>query len=108
MSVRTAERRRVPRAPATFPAILYDRRGRLLARGRTADISECGALITDRGSRGKPQTSQAVLEMTLPSTSRLPNKRTPTRTVRYVCRIVRAQRLGPLLSLGVEFIEKLA
>ena len=108
MSERRADRRREVRTPAAFPATVHDSRGRLLAKGRTTDISERGALIVARSMRPAPRVKQAMLEMTLPAACELTPKRPATRTVRYSCRIVRCQKLGHLLCLGLEFVEKMA
>ena len=108
MSLRTAERRRAVRVPAVFPATLRDRRGRLLARGRTADISERGTLIMAKAQRGDPRLGEAFLEMSLPTPSEVCPRRHGQRIVHYLCRIVRVQPLGQLVGLGVEFLQKLA
>ena len=108
MVERSADRRRVVRTPAAFPATVRDRRGRTLARGRTTDISEKGALIVARSTRAAPHTGQAILEITLPAASGPAPRRPAIRTVRYSCRIIRSQKLGHLLCLGLEFVEKIA
>jgi len=108
MSPRIAERRRAVRAPAAFPATLRDRRGHVLARGRTANISEIGALLLVRPTAGPIRVTKPVLEVVLPATAEPQAKRSPKRTVRYRCRIVRTTALGHMLGIGVELIEKLA
>ena len=108
MTVHTAERRRSVRVPATYPAIVRDRRGRTLTRGRTANISEHGVLLISRRREGLLPDQKIVLELTIPAAPTTRCRRQPTRTVRYRCRIVRTQTIGQLVGLGIEFLRKLA
>ena len=103
MSIRTAERRRSVRAPVAHPYVLRDRKNRVLARGRTANISENGVLTVVRQDPRLPEYGQVVLDLTIPAD---PIAGT-TRTVKYRCRIVRRQELGNMLGLGLEFLQKL-
>ena len=45
MAVRTAERRRSMRVAAAYQALVRDRRGKFVARGRTANISHNGVFV---------------------------------------------------------------
>ena len=108
MSVRTAERRRAGRSSSAFVAVLHDRRGQVVGRGRTVNISERGAMVVCRACRDRPRADEALLQLTVPAVgvSRRTGRRS-TRMVLYRCRVVRAERVGHLLGLAVEFIEKL-
>ena len=106
MTVRTAEKRRSIRVPAAYGATIRDRRGCALARGRTANISEHGVFIIAHPLARLPKAAQVYLEMILPS-ARDSHGRPWRRTVYYLCRIVRTERLGHLVAVGLEFVKKL-
>lgn len=108
MAVQTAERRQSTRVAAAYQAVLRTRRGKLLARGRTADISENGVFVVGRFPRGTPTVGEAVIELQIPDAATARGKRRPDRTVRFRCRIVRTAPMGDLLGVGIEFLEKLA
>ncbi len=103
MSTRTAERRRSVRTPVAHPYVLRDRKNRVLARGRTVNISESGVLTVIRNDTRLPRTGQVVLDLTIPAD---PIAGT-TRTVKYRCRIARRQEMGNMLGLALEFLQKL-
>jgi len=105
MSVRVSERRRSVRVLAAYPTVLTDERGRTLARGRTANISEHGLFVVVSGRVPSPAGGSVVARISVPATA---ERGSNTRTVIYDCRIVRRQALGQLLGLGVEFRKKLA
>ncbi len=105
MTVRAAERRRDTRAVAAYPAAVYDLHGRLLCRGRTANISQQGAMVVGRFARGVPEMVDLQLELpALSVTAVLHGRR---RTVIYRCRIIRREELGQLASVGLELLQKL-
>ena len=100
-----ANRRRSVRVPAAYPAVIKDLRGQVLARGRTANISETGVLVLARRKEGPPPLQEVLVELIVPalSTQARPDA---TRTVEYHSRIVRTEVLGPLVGMGIEFLEK--
>ena len=102
MTVRVAERRRSVRIPAAYPTLLADPCGQVLARGRTANISEQGLFVIVSTPAPPPDGEAVIVEISVPA----PND--DTRTVVYSCRIVRRQAVGHLIGLGVEFAIKLA
>jgi len=107
VNVNTAERRRSVRMPQVFQVSLCDNRWRSIARGRTVNISEGGVLIVTEDRQGIPKQGQLHLEILLPTgVGRGGNKRS-LRIVRYICRIARVEKMGHLLTLGLEFIEKI-
>ncbi len=93
--------------PAAYPVALFDRRGRMLARGRTANISETGCFIIIHARAALPADGQARIEMVLPSASARPGRPDATRTVLYACRIARRQAIGQMTGLGIELLRKL-
>jgi hypothetical protein len=103
MTVRTAERRRNSRLPAAFRAIVRDRRGRMLARGRTANISENGVFVMLGRSIPADVNDTLMVEMTVPADPIAGTRRLVT----YRCRIVRRQQMGNMLGLGLSFTQKL-
>ena len=105
MTVRTAERRRSARSPAAYPAVVYNRRGRILARGRTANISENGVSLVVR-PHGSPLPKEILLGLRLPAIPTARSRRPASRTVSYRARIVWTRAIAQLLGLGIEFLEK--
>ena len=102
MTVRVGERRRSIRLPAAYPTLLAEPDGRVLARGRTANISEHGLFLIISSPTLPPQGHTLVVEITVPA----PND--DVRTISYSCRIVRRQEVGQLVGLGVEFARETA
>lgn len=100
------ERRRSVRSPAAYPVAVYDRRGKALARGRTANISESGVVAIVSLRQPLAIDARVILELSIPSASAL--KRREARIVAYLCRVARRQSVGHLTALGVEFVEKLS
>ena len=107
MAVRTAERRRSNRLAAAYTAVVTDQRGRVLARGRTANISENGCFVIARRREGPPPRQCATIEMVLPAAGATRPGRTATRTILYHCRIIRTQPLGQLVGMGIELLDKI-
>jgi len=107
MSVTVRERRGQLRIAAAYPVVIRDRRRRIIAKGRTANISIGGvyALLPMR-EEFKPQATFNV-ELSLPDFSS-PRRISMSRIVEYRCRIVRIEPLGHMLGVGIEFLEKLA
>ena len=93
--------------PAAYAAVLRDRRGRLLARGRTANFSESGVYVLARAYKRVLPPQDLRIELTLP-TSPLCHSRRDTRVVVYTCRITRSEDLGSMTGFGIELIKKLA
>ena len=102
MAVRTAERRRSMRVAAAYQALVRDRRGKFVARGRTANISHNGVFVVVH-ARTRAIESQVVLELSVPSAGQ--GRRGDTRTVVHLCRVVRTENMGDLLGIGLEFVE---
>ncbi len=107
MPARKSDRRRTPRVIAAHPVVILGRRGAVISRGRMANVSEDGAFVVADRRSGLEEMPEVTAEIELPSASAKPERHAPTRTVRYRCRVVRAQVLGQLLGLGLAFIEKL-
>lgn len=106
MSLRIQEKRHSLRAPAAYPAILMDRKGKPLARGRTANISENGVFLLVNSCRAVNPGEYVLLGLTLPSisTRARPDAK---RVVHYRCRVVHSRPLGHLVGIGVEFLTKI-
>ncbi|MFA6134339.1 MAG: PilZ domain-containing protein [Phycisphaerae bacterium] len=98
------ERRRGVRASAAYPATLTDQRGKMVARGRTVNISEKGVFLLIHHGQ-VPSGKVLVAHLSVPSAAR---HGPATRTVSYSCHIVRTQMLGRMMGVGIEFNKKLA
>ena len=64
--IRVQERRRHTRVSLSFPAVLRDAAGRVLLRGRSADISPGGVRIIGRGGGGLRDGLPVWVELILP------------------------------------------
>jgi len=107
MTVRVAERRRSVRFAAAYPVTIHDRRGRFLTRCRTANTSENGVFLLVNNFRGLPTKGEVLLEITVPSQVGRHDRRPVSRVVVYEARIVRADPMGHLVGMGLEFLRKL-
>jgi hypothetical protein len=101
-----AENRRSIRVPAAYPVAVYDRRGKAMAKGRTANISESGVVAIVSLRQPLAIDTRVILELSVPSANA--TRRREARIVAYLCRVVRRQSIGHLTALGVEFVEKLS
>ena len=106
MSVRTGDNRLSMRGSSAHFAVVRDTRGKVLANGRTANISEKGVFVVARLAGPAVKGQQVVVQMTLPNAAVKRGKRRLTRTVTYRCRVTRIEEMGDLTGLGAEFIEK--
>ncbi|NLW86313.1 MAG: PilZ domain-containing protein [Planctomycetes bacterium] len=107
MTMRTAERRVNLRMPAAHPAMLSDSQGRPVAQGRTANISQNGAMVLVNARRTITTDEKLRLELHLPALSDRP-KRRQLRVVVYTCRVVHVQPVGQMLGVGIELLDKIA
>ena len=105
--VRTPERRRNARLSAAHPVALLDRQGRVLLRARTSQISETGLHCLTLARRALQLKGRVNVEIDLPAGRPGRQRHCPTRTVRYLARIVRTEELGEMVGLAIEFIENL-
>jgi len=103
----TAERRSTARASVAHPVLICNRRGRVLGRGRTGNISENGVFVVVPEPGALARSGQLVIRIELPSTRQARNGRNATRQVSYLARVVHSQSLGQMLGLGLEFLQKL-
>jgi hypothetical protein len=65
--LRIRERRRHGRKPLSCPAVLRDKAGKLLLRGRAADVSPCGIRIVAKGGASLREEQDVWVELTVPS-----------------------------------------
>jgi len=86
---------------------VLDNRGRLLLRARVSEISQHGLYCLTLARRGLHIKGKVLVEVYLPTGRPGTVRRTPTRTVRYLSRIVRSEEIGQLVGLAIEFLEKL-
>ena len=103
----TAERRTTARASVAYPVSLFDRRGHLLARGRTIDISQAGVFAVVVPTSKAVRAEYVVLDITVPDGKSNRSRKAEGRKVTYLARVIRHEQLGHMLGLGLEFTEKL-
>ena len=105
IQARCRERRASVRVPGSYAVQVWDARGRVVGRGRTANIAERGMFVLLPGGR-LPEADQFVeIEMELPHS---PAHLRMTRTVRYRARVVRVEPMGRWQGVALELHEKLA
>ena len=107
MTTRTAERRRSIRFAAAYPVVVKNRRGVVIGRGRTSNISEGGVYVF-LNCRRPPAEATLLLELTLPDAAADRGRHSRSRKVLYSVRMARYEPVGNLWGLGLAFIEKLA
>jgi hypothetical protein len=64
--VRVQERRRHARCALAFPAVVRDKSGRVLLRGRTADIAPGGIRVIGKGGAALRDAQRVWVEMSVP------------------------------------------
>jgi len=101
-----ADRRTAGRLSTAFPVAVCDRNGRLLARGRSANVSAQGLFVVASARRSLQTRTRVRVFLQLPEASDRAGRRERTRPVEYVCRVARVQQIGDLVGLGLEFVEK--
>jgi hypothetical protein len=96
------ERRRHPRQTLTCPAVLRDQSGRVLHRGRAADVSPCGIRVIGKGGAPLREGLFVWVELTLPS---LRSSGPRTREVKMRGEIRRVDVMGEWRSVIVVIFE---
>jgi len=106
MESSSADQRRFPRAAMSCPARLVGKGGKLIATGRSVDISDGGTLIAVAPEAAPPVGSVVELTMEVP-TGNPPTW--PARVFTSKARVVRHRDLGQPGKTGVamEFLQPL-
>jgi c-di-GMP-binding flagellar brake protein YcgR len=97
-----AERRRHPREVLTCPAALRDKAGRLLFRGRAADISPGGIRIIGRGGLPMHEGQSVWVELVVPN---IRSSGPRTRVVKMSGEVRRVSVMGEWRSVIVVVFE---
>ncbi len=93
-----SERRQHPRVVVACPAKVFDRRRRLLVKGKTVDISAGGVKILGPAVREPEAGAEVEIEMNL----LLPNAQRP-RQVQRRATIRRVEPMGDWTSVALQF-----
>jgi hypothetical protein len=96
------ERRRHPRQSLSCPAMLRDKAGRVLLRGRAADVSPCGIRIIGKGGALLQEGEFVWVELTVPS---LKSSGPRTREVKMRGEVRRIDVMGEWRSVIVVIFE---
>ena len=96
------ERRRHPREALTCPAALRDKAGRLLFRGRAADVSPGGIRIIGKGGLPLHEGQLVWVELIVPSTR---SSGPRTRVVKMSGEVRRVNLMGEWRSVIVVVFE---
>jgi c-di-GMP-binding flagellar brake protein YcgR len=107
MSIRTTDRRRNDRVAAAHPVTVYDRGGRSLLHGRTANVSEGGMLLLTDSRLALRLKGELTFEIALPG-GKAPraHHHHSMRLVRYLGRVARVEEIGQVIAVAVELIGK--
>ena len=97
-----AERRRRPRREVSCPAVLRDQSGRVLLRGRAADISPLGIRILGEGGGALREGQFVWVELTVPAVTL---NRTRHRTVKMRGNVRRIEVMGNWRDVIVVIFE---
>jgi hypothetical protein len=106
MTVMVRERRGSLRVAAAYPVVVRGRRGRIIAKGRTANISQSGIYVILPPRNEITPDASFNLELSLPGMDAR-GRLGANRTVNYRGRVVRVDQLGQLLGTGIELVRKL-
>jgi c-di-GMP-binding flagellar brake protein YcgR len=106
MSIRTIDRRRDDRVAAAHPVAVYDRGGKCLLHGRTANVSEGGMLVLTGSRLALRLKGELSFEITLPDGNAPRAHRRGLRLVQYLGRVTRVEEIGQAIALGVQLIGK--
>jgi len=96
------ERRRHPRQSLSCPAVLRDKGGRVLHRGRAADVSPCGIRVVGKGGAPLQEGLFVWVELTVPS---LRTSGPRTREVKMRGEVRRVDVMGEWRSVIVVIFE---
>jgi len=96
------ERRRHPRQLLSCPAVLRDKAGHVLHRGRAADVSPCGIRVVGKGGAPLREGMFVWVELTVPS---LRSSGPRTRLVKMRGEIRRIDVMGEWRSVIVVIFE---
>ena len=102
----TTDRRTAGRLSTAFPVAVCDRNGRLLAKGRSANVSAQGLFVVASARHNLQTRTRVRVFLRVPDASDRAGRRKRTRPAEYVCRVARVQQLGDLVGLGLEFVKK--
>ncbi len=96
------ERRRHPRTALTLPAVIRDRTGRILMKGRSADVAPGGIRIVGRGGSPIRDGQDVWVDLVVP-TMRATGR--PERHVKLRGEVRRVQVMGEWRSVIVVVFE---
>jgi hypothetical protein len=99
---RLCERRRHERTPLSCPAVLRDTSGRMLLRGRAADVSPCGIRILGSGGLPIREGQPVWVELTTPT---LRGTHQRPRVVKMFGQVRRVEVMGQWRSVIVVIFE---
>jgi hypothetical protein len=88
---RVVERRRHARLTLSYPATIRDRSGKVLMRGRSADISVCGIRVLGPGGSRVEDAQTVWIELEIPNPRR---SGPPTRVVKMCGQVRRVAHMG--------------
>jgi hypothetical protein len=100
------DRRQAARAAASYPVTIYDRRGYLLGRGRTVDISQAGVFVVAIPIRRATYFDRILVEIDLSRPSDRRGGTSGGKVVRYLARVIRRERLAQMEGLGLQILGK--
>lgn len=101
-----AGRRCHTRFSATYSVLVRDLDGRIVARGRTANVSVTGIFVIAPIEEVPGLNEELLVEVALPRSPEPGDNRRP-RKAHYLARVIRIRQIRQLVGLGMELLEKL-
>jgi len=86
-TVRVTDRRRHVRTQVVCPAIMRDKRGRIVFRGRSADVSPCGVKVVGPPPADVSEGMEVWLELKVPNPRSTGRRRRRLKLAGYIRRV---------------------
>lgn len=100
------DKRRAPRASATYSATIRDTSGRVLGHGRTSNVGIMGLLLIAPLEHRPHLNDHLLIEIDLNSRPYPGGPKVP-QAAHYLARVVRTRRVGRLVGVGLELLDKI-
>ena len=100
------DKRRAPRASAIYSATIRDPSGHILGHGRTSNVGIMGLFLIAPLQHRPHLNERLLIEIDLNS-SPYPGGPKVTQAAHYLARVVRTRRVGRLIGVGLELLDKI-
>jgi hypothetical protein len=105
MNISLLDQRQGVRSNSAYAIRIKDMDGRVLGKGRTANVSENGLLVLVDTPEDMEVGQQVLLDMVLPGVTGA-TRHDVARTVTYQARVANVRYIGHMLGMGLELVKK--